>query len=47
MPNTASMSYENCDRVPPELKKLPQIALCRPRGQAYPPKPPHRPPRKA
>ena len=26
---------------------LRQIALCRPRGQAYPPKPPHRPPRKA
>ena len=47
MPNSASMSYENCDRVPPELKKLPQIALCPPRRQAYPPKPPHRPLRKA
>ena len=30
MTNSASMSYDNCDGVPVELKKLPLIALCRP-----------------
>ena len=29
MPNSASMSYDTVDAVPVELKKLPQIALCR------------------
>ena len=30
MPNSVSMSYDTVDGVPVELKKLPQIALCRP-----------------
>ena len=30
MPNSASMSYDTVDGVPVELKKLPQIMLCRP-----------------
>ena len=30
MPNSASMSYDTVDSVPVELKKLPQIVLCRP-----------------
>ena len=30
MPNSVSMSYDTVDGVLVELKKLPQIALCRP-----------------
>ena len=30
MPNSALLSYDTVDGVPVELKKLPQITLCRP-----------------